>query len=59
MDSSTSWILGSSILKTSLVDDEDEDDTVDVECIDSSLRASNRHNFHSVAYVSIWVLFVL
>ena len=53
MDSSTSWILGSSILKTSLVDDEDEDDTVDVECIDSSLRASNRHNFHSVAYVSI------
>ena len=57
VDSSTSWIIESTILKksvsTSSEDEEDEDDTVDVDFDDSIFRASNPHNFKSVAYVSI------
>ena len=55
MDSSTSWIIESRYLKsvsTSSEDEEDEDDT-STDFDDSIFRASNPHNFKSVAYVSI------
>ena len=56
MDSSTSWIIESTILQKSVsTSSSDEDDTVDVDFDESSyiFRASNPHKFKSVAYVSI------